>query len=398
MSTTDPTLLPEPRRGRHRRIRLIVAVAVVVAIVVAAGIWGVLGARGYYTYLPGSAPQLTTSANCQPGRGGTLFLSHRTPCGRLVVAEGHGHDLDGRILMVDVLVGKATPLQYIEQRLGLLNVFHRGAQLIPNEAVLGTTPPAQFACQDAQYMQTASQTAPVLALERLGYKVTVKSLGAKVFQVDTGTPASAAGIHCGDKILDVGGHAIGSAADVNKALAGRKPGDVVKVTVERQEPHGRTKKLTLPVTLGRTPAADRGEDHNPAFLGIAVNEVQHFDLPFHVGVQVGNIGGPSAGLALTLALLDTLSGGSLTGGHVIAATGTIAPNGAVGAIGGVKQKTVAVERAGAQLFLVPNAGDNYTDAKAAASPRLKVEGVSNIDQALRDIEQFGGKVPPKLLH
>jgi len=401
VSTTDSTVLPEAPGGRHRRIRLIVVVAVIVAIVVAAGIWGVIGARRYYAYMPGSAPQLTTSASCRPGPGGTLYLSHRTPCARLVVADEHGHDLDGRILMVDVLVGKATPLQYIEQRVGLLNLFHRGAQLLPNQAVLGDTPPAQYSCQDAQYMQQASQTAPVLALERLGYKVTYHSLGARVFQVNLGTPAYKAGIHCGDRILDVGGHPIKSADDVSKALTGMKPGQVVKVTVERNASHGKTKQLTVPVTLGRTPAADRAADKNPAFLGVAVNELTHVELPFHVEVQVGNIGGPSAGLAITLALLDTLSGGSLTGGHVVATTGTISPNGAVGSIGGVKQKTVAVERAGAQLFLVPSNQDdqtNCTDAKAVASSRLKVECVSTLDQALRDIQQFGGKVPPKLLH
>jgi PDZ domain-containing protein len=168
--------------------------------------------------------------------------------------------------------------------------------------------------------------------------------------------------------------------------------------VRRTGSDGKTTTLTEAATLATVPkAAVAAGDKNPTYLGIQTYTQFTYVLPFHVSVEVGDIGGPSAGLALTLALLDALSNGKLTGGHVIATTGTIAPNGAVGPIGGVKQKTVAVEKAGAKLFLVPSDQGNqtnYLDAKAAASPGLKVEGVSSLAQALQDIKRFGGQLPP----
>ncbi len=379
---------PGPPRRRRRRL---IALAVVVVIVAAVGLWANSEAGGYYAYLPGSAPTITTSGACRPDGSGALALPGGTPCARLVIAPGHSHLIDGRLLMVDVLVGKATPLEYLEHRLHLLNVFHQGAQLISNAAVLGTTPASQYNCQDSQYMATASQTAPVLALDHLGYQVTERHLGARVFEVVGGTGAARGGIKCDDLITAVDGTKVLTANDLSTALKGKTPGTVVKVTVQRPS-SGDAKTLTLPVTLGRVPKADAAHDPNAGFLGIESMTQATYDFPFHVSVEVGDIGGPSAGLALTLALLDALSDGQLTGGHVIAATGEISSTGAVLPIGGVKQKTVAVERAGARLFLVPPA--NYRDAKSQANSSLRVEAVSSLSQALDDIKAFGGHIPP----
>ena len=105
------------------------------------------------------------------------------------------------------------------------------------------------------------------------------------------------------------------------------------------------------------------------------------------------MGGPSAGLAFTLALLDELTPGELTGGKKVAATGTITPSGAVGEIGGLPQKTVAVEREGAELFLVPLAELAEAQAKAEGT-NLKVVGVETLDDALAALQEFGGSGLP----
>jgi PDZ domain-containing protein len=304
----------------------------------------------------------------------------------------------GKLFMVDVLEGTASPFEWLEDKLGILNTFHQGAQLISNAAVLGNTPQSQYSCQDDQDMTTASQLAPVVALNHLGYKVGVDYLGSRIEQVNGGTPASSGGLECNDLITAVDGKKVAQPEDLSKALDGTKPGQIAKVTIERTGSNGKTTTLTKDVTLGKVPeSARQAGDKDSTYLGILTYAQVRYELPFHVSVEVGDIGGPSAGLAMTLALLDALSNGKLTGGHNIAATGTIAANGAVGAIGGVKQKTVAVERAGAQLFLVPADYDgqtNYSDAKAEADSKLKVEGVSTLAQALQDIKNFGGELPP----
>ena len=89
-------------------------------------------------------------------------------------------------------------------------------------------------------------------------------------------------------------------------------------------------------------------------LGIQPEDQVDFTYPFPVSIDVTNIGGPSAGLAMTLGVIDALDKGSLTGGRTVAATGTIDGQGNVGAVGGVAQKTVAVENAGASIFFVPS--------------------------------------------
>ena len=96
---------------------------------------------------------------------------------------------------------------------------------------------------------------------------------------------------------------------------------------------------------------------------------------------------------MTLGVIDALDGGSLTGGRTVAATGTIDAQGDVGDVGGVAQKTVAVENAGATIFLVPP--QEYKAAMSKDRPSLKVYAVSTLDQALAVLAAHGGTVPPQ---
>jgi len=108
-----------------------------------------------------------------------------------------------------------------------------------------------------------------------------------------------------------------------------------------------------------------------------------------INIKVGDIGGPSAGLVFALQSLDLLTNGDLSGGHRIAATGTITALGEVGAIGGVKQKVVIASEEGAELFLVPL--DNYKDAEAKAralNASMKVVSVSSLQEAVDQINFY----------
>jgi PDZ domain-containing protein len=377
---------PRPRRKTRRRVG-IVALVLVVAAVAAIAIWSDDRASGFYVYQPGSAPHLTTSAGCRIDGSGDLKLATGTPCARLLVPADRAHDVRGTILMVDVLVGKATPVQYILHELGLLDHFSRGSQLLPNAAVLGTTPAAQLTCQDDQEMVGATATAPVVALQRLGYKVTAVEHGARVAEVAPGTAAVPAGIECNDLITAVDGHVVKTAAEAKTAIDAGRPGSAITLTVQRTGTGGKSTTHVLHATLGSQPAAPSQPE-----LGIVTADDITYTLPFDVGVDVGDIGGPSAGLALTLGLLDVLSNGNLTGGHTVAVTGTINPDGTVGDVGGVAQKTVAVERAGAQLFLVPP--QEYGAAESQANGKMKIEKVATLSQALAALKAIGGQIPP----
>jgi PDZ domain-containing protein len=90
--------------------------------------------------------------------------------------------------------------------------------------------------------------------------------------------------------------------------------------------------------------------------------------------------------------MDSLSNGKLTGGHKVAATGTMDAEGDVGQVGGVQEKTAAVEKAGAQVFFVPQA--EYQDAESVAGHGLVVVPVTTLSQVLQILRQrYGGDVP-----
>ena len=81
----------------------------------------------WFPLSPGSAPTITTSANCRaPNQGDDLVLPDGRPCARLVVPSRRDHGLDGMLMMVDVLEGRATPWQYVLNKVGLLHTFFNG--------------------------------------------------------------------------------------------------------------------------------------------------------------------------------------------------------------------------------------------------------------------------------
>jgi PDZ domain-containing protein len=115
-------------------------------------------------------------------------------------------------------------------------------------------------------------------------------------------------------------------------------------------------------------------------------------LPFEVQISTTDIGGPSAGLAFTLALLDELTSGNLMGPSRVVATGTISNDGSVGAIGALEQKAVAVKASGANLFLVPDgqSADEMKRARRAAGSQVEIVQVATLDEALSALRTRGG--------
>jgi Lon-like protease len=380
--------------GWSRRLDPFTWIMTVVIVVVLLGdglAWLALRADAYYVFSPGTAPVITTSSSCKDTGGGNLALPNGTPCARLVVPSNLAHPISGGLFMVDVYVGPATPLDYLRSRLGSLGGLDEGTQLVPKGAVLGATPQSQLGCQDTQQMQGSTSSAAVVAIRRLGYTVNENKLGAQLYQIQPGSAASIAGLQCGDVITALDGKPVRTSQDLVNILHTYKPGEPVVVTADRTDSQGRKKTVTATARLTGTPRIGN-QPANPQkpLLGVVAQDDTTFSFPFGVNIDVGDIGGPSAGLALTLGLLDVMSNGQLTGGHEVAATGTISIDGTVGDVGGVAQKAVAVRRAGAQVFLVPK--DELSAARSHAGG-MKVFAVSTLQQALSDLQALGGHVP-----
>ena len=208
-------------------------------------------------------------------------------------------------------------------------------------------------------MKTSQQVAAAVALRALGRKVTIVPTGAIVSAIQSGLPA-AGKLHPTDVIVAIDGKPVHSPADVTRMMKGRPVGDTVRFTVRRG---GREKVIAL-----KTVAAP--DKSKRAIVGIILDQAERIRLPVRVSIDAGGVGGPSAGLAFALDVLEEL-GKNVDHGHRIAATGEIFLNGAVGPIGGIKQKTIGARQAGVDAFLVPvgeRAGSAEVRARAEDHP------------------------------
>ncbi|HEX9831497.1 MAG TPA: S16 family serine protease, partial [Mycobacterium sp.] len=133
------------------------------------------------------------------------------------------------------------------------------------------------------------------------------------------------------------------------------------------------------------PEGDQG------YLGIGVLDAPW--APFTVDFNLANIGGPSAGLMFSLAVVDKLTTGDLNDGKFVAGTGTITGDGEIGPIGGITHKMLAASDAGATIFLVP--ADNCAEAKTAQDDGLELIRVENLDEAVAALKTLsaGGERP-----
>ena len=139
------------------------------------------------------------------------------------------------------------------------------------------------------------------------------------------------------------------------------------------------KKHEEEIELGENP-----HQKGQAMLGIAMLSVPQDDIKVKYNLQ--DIGGPSAGMMFTLAVINKLNEEDLTGGKFVAGTGTIQEDGEVGPIGGIQHKIAAAHQAGAELFLAPK--DNCSEAAASDHGDMPIAEVSILDEAVSTMKDF----------
>lgn len=178
----------------------------------------------------------------------------------------------------------------------------------------------------------------------------------------------------GDELIAIAGAPISSADQMRDVLGGNEPGKQVEVRYQRGPTTG-----TVTVTLAEHP-----EEKQRGFLGVA--PANSPDVPFDVKINVPDVGGPSAGLMLALAIVDKLSPGELNGGQFVAGTGEINSAGQVGPIGGIPFKMAAAREAGATVFMVPEA--NCMEARQRAPEGLRLVKVGTLADAVGALEDL----------
>ncbi len=195
-------------------------------------------------------------------------------------------------------------------------------------------------------------------------------------------PGPAAGkLQPGDALEAVDGTKVADVEAFSALLKKTKPGDEVVINYRRRGgPSGSAR-----ITLGRN------DDREHGYLGIAVRDAPW--APFTVDFNLANIGGPSAGLMFSLAVVDKLTTGDLNGGKFVAGTGSIGADGTVGPIGGISHKMPAAQQAGATVFLVPK--DNCDEARTVAGNTMELIAAENLTQVIDALKTLttGGNPP-----
>lgn len=270
--------------------------------------------------------------------------------------------------------------------------------LLTEEDKYGVRTPNQRRELNLQMMRTAEQEAQYVALSTLGYDVEITPGQVIVGDVLCKT-ANDDGSECieyfpsdeqidpADHIVEADGVTLDTVQDLSDVLADKRPGDEVELVIDRPG----VGEQTVTVELSASP-----EDPERTIVGFVPFDTASIQLPFEVDIDTGDIGGPSAGLAFTLTMIDELSSGDLTGPQNVAVTGTISLDGSVGAIGGLTQKVSAVYQNGVRVFLVPASQPELDDPDrmqrllAAGHGEVEIVPVATLDEALAALEDLGG--------
>jgi Lon-like protease len=297
------------------------------------------------------------------------------PLANLVQVPGpKPQDDGGGIYYVDIVLRPASLLE------SLVSVVRpEGSDLIDRTQILEPGISDQERIKlDRATMKESQEVASVVALRRLGYQVPIRPGGVRVVAVTSGSHAAGV-VQTGDVIVSANGKPVRTRTDLAAVAARLEPGDTMKIVVRRGG-----KKLTFSI---RTIA----DSQNPkrAIIGILPLQALNVQLPFPIKFNLRKVGGPSAGLAFALELLEK-KGRDVDHGYKVAATGVIQLDGSVTQIGGIKQKTIGARKSHIDVFLVPVDGDNARDAKRYAHG-LRIIPVKSFQQALQAL----ATLPPK---
>ncbi len=291
-----------------------------------------------------------------------------------LATDGPVHPVAGRLLFTSVSITRPSAV-------GVVGAFFSADHHLTwsTSVVPAGIEPEEWAAAQVQVFRDSVRLAAAVALRAAGYPVRIGGGGAVVWAVVDGSPADGV-LLPGDVVTRFGDRPVANAADLVAEVSRAPAGVPVAVVARRGD---RRVEATLRPTLST-------ELDRPT-LGVAVEDAAPFvQLPFSVETRRSDVGGPSAGLMTALAVYALTTGADLTGGRVVAGTGTIDADGQVGAVGAVAQKVAAAAGAGANVFLVPSS--EAAAARAAAVGRsVRVVAVDSFDGAL---QALGVSSPP----
>lgn len=338
------------------RRKIYVSAAVIVLLIL---IGGIFYPMPYYIAEPGIAKKL------QP-----------------IISVQNGYREKGNFMLTTVRMGPANIYSYAEAKLS------KHEEIYPLDEVLSPQETEDEYNVEQLYLMSASKLNAIdVAYHKAGLPVHYKYKGIYVLSVLPDMPAYGK-LQAGDRIFKVDGRSFSSSQEFIGYVSKKRAGDTLTFSFQRNK-QIRTTKIKL-----------EPFKQDPKRVGIGISLVDDKDIIVtpKVNIQTDQIGGPSAGLMFSLEIYNQLTKSDLTKGYQIAGTGTIAPDGSVGPIGGIKLKVVAADKAGAQIFFAPNEhgakNSNYRDALQEAreiGTKMKIVPVDYFDDAVKYLEKLPEK-------
>ena len=335
------------------RRKLFVGTSIVITLMMIAGVFFSLP---YYVSKPGIAKELAPIIQVKGG------------------SEGKGS-----FMLTTVRMGRANIYSYVEAKL------FDYVELYPLEAILHETETQEeYNARQLHMMAGSKLNAIEVAYKKAGYPVEYEYKGVYVVQVVPDMPAEGK-LQSGDRIIKVDGQKFASSENFIDYVGKKKAGDQIELSVIRKD-KTKTEKITVQPFK---------EDPKKVGIGISLVDDKEIIVNPKVTVKTDEIGGPSAGLMFSLEIYDQLMKEDFTKGYRIAGTGTIDSEGTVGPIGGIDQKIVAADKAGAEIFFAPNEkgskDSNYNLAVKTAreiDSKIKIVPVDVIDDAINYLQKL----------
>ncbi|MGA9228357.1 MAG: SepM family pheromone-processing serine protease [Mesobacillus sp.] len=299
----------------------------------------------------------------------------------IIDVEG-GFEEEGNFMLTTVRMGRANIYAYIIAK------FSKYQELYPLEDIRAEDESdEEYNIRQLHMMADSKTSAIEVAYTKAGIPVNYTYKGVYVLRVMPGMPAEGK-LMPGDHVFEIDGKAFKSSNEFIEYVSSKKAGDVVKLAFKR---NGKTDQAEV-----KLQALEDGS--NRAAVGIQLVDDKEIDVDPDVTVQSEEIGGPSAGLMFSLEIYNQLTKEDLTKGYEIAGTGTITPDGIVGRIGGIQQKVVAADKAGAEIFFAPNEegakDSNYQEAMIAAKDiktKMKIVPIDTFEDAVIYLENLKEK-------
>lgn len=361
---TDDQTVPARRKRKRRWLRRVLLALLTVFVLFGASF--LVPAKTLGQVIPGQALIDSGAAVTRPGTA--------RPVGDRVEINGLlRYRPDGEFLFTTVAVDlDVSVFDWIESEV------NDDFELQPLEHILGDRTPRENRTRNLEMMSRSKDYAITAALEYLGVPVQETGVGFNVVVSDGPVDGL---LTVDDVITAVDSVKISSLQSLRAELARKTPGETGVVTVENEET---LQVRDVSVVWGEHPQGLEG-----AYIGIGevASRIEEASLGIDIEIDTGSTGGPSAGLAFALTIIDWLTEGELTGNQRIAVTGQIFVGGVVGNVGGVGHKAVAARSAGAVAFIVPT--DLVAHAQAQAED-MRVFGVSTLDEAIEALAELGG--------